>query len=74
MTEEQEKLDLAIRIALAEQHRNTRHDAIDEINKIVSVWADKYDFVLDDFRVKEITQAVMNLKQRKPELPNIPVL
>lgn len=54
------------RIILAEQHRNTRHDACDAITEIRSKWREKYDFKNSEPMLNEITGAIMNLKQRKP--------
>jgi hypothetical protein len=55
---------------LAEQHRNTRHDAIDKINEIRDRWSKTHNFSICDNMFNEITGAIMNLKQRKPETKN----
>jgi len=58
-----------IKMALCEQHHNTRHDAIEKMNEIRARWAEKYDFSNADNMLNEITGAIMNLKQREPKLP-----
>jgi len=51
---------------LAEQHRNTRHDAIDKIEEIYSDWqADPDNFDVGNC-INKIISAIMNLKQRSP--------
>lgn len=55
---------------LAEQHRNTRHDAIDKINEIRDRWSKTHNFSICDNMFNEITGAIMNLKQREPETKN----
>lgn len=55
---------------LAEQHRNTRHDAIDKINEIRDRWSKTHNFSICDNMFNEITGAIMNLKQREPEIKN----
>lgn len=54
---------------LAEQHRNTRHDAIDKINEI----SRKHNCNCPTFQQMfiEITSAIMNLKQREPDVNSI---
>lgn len=52
------------RIIKAEQHRNTRHDAIDKINEIREEWSKTHDFSMTDKMFDEIIGAIMNLKQR----------
>jgi ferritin-like metal-binding protein YciE len=53
--------------ALAEQHKNTRHDAIEKMQEIRNRWGEKYNFSMCDSMLDEITGAIMNLKQRTPE-------
>ncbi len=55
----QEQMDQA----LAEQHKNTRNDAIEKIN---SIYLD--DLCEVEYFFIKITGSIMNLKQRKPEL------
>ncbi len=57
-----------LKIKLAEQHRNTRHDAIDKMNAIRDEWVKRYDFSTAERMLDEITGAIMNLKQREPEV------
>lgn len=52
-----------INTALAEQHRNTRHDVIDEINRFFAFRTD--DITQDD--IISVAKNIQNLKQRKPE-------
>ena len=59
-----------IKSLLAEQHRNTRHDAIDKINEIRDRWSKTHNFSICDNMFNEITGAIMNLKQREPETKN----
>jgi uncharacterized protein YpuA (DUF1002 family) len=59
-----------IKSLLAEQHRNTRHDAIDKINEIRDRWSKTHNFSICDNMFNEITGAIMNLKQREPEIKN----
>ena len=56
-----------IKMALCEQHRNTRHDAVEKMNEIRARWAEKYDFASAESMFNEITGAIINLKQREPE-------
>ena len=56
-----------VKSLLAEQHRNTRHDAIDKMNEIKERWSRTHDLYLFDNIFNEITGAIMNLKQREPE-------
>lgn len=56
-----------VKSLLAEQHRNTRHDAIDKMNEIRERWSRTHDFTISDNMFNEITGAIMNLKQREPE-------
>ena len=54
-------------VELKEQHKNTRHDAVD---KLLEVRADyeKYTFsAVTDQMFERMLGAIMNLKQRKPE-------
>ena len=53
-------------IKLKEQHRNTRHDSIDEVQRINKRWDDERGIQIDQDFVNEIVGAIMNLKQRKP--------
>ena len=57
-----------LKIKFAEQHRNTRHDAIDKITEIRARWEEKgYNFSPSDNMMNEIMGAIMNLKQREPK-------
>lgn len=56
-----------VKSLLAEQHRNTRHDAIDKMNEIIERWSKTHDFSLCNNMLNEITGAIINLKQREPE-------
>lgn len=55
-----------VKSLLSEQHRNTRHDAIDKINEIRDRWSKTHNFSICDNMFNEITGAIMNLKQREP--------
>ena len=57
-----------IRILLAEQHRNTRHDACDKILEIRAKWAKTHDFSPSDMMMDEIVGSILNLKQREPQI------
>lgn len=57
-----------LRIALAEQHRNTRHDAIDKIIEIIFKRQQDLSIEIPDYIIEEITVAIMNLKQRPPRI------
>jgi hypothetical protein len=54
-----------MRRAFAEQHRNTRHDAVDLIIDIKAKWAKTHDFSPSDDMITEMIGAIMNLKQRE---------
>ncbi len=52
---------------LAEQHQNTRLDAVEKMNEIRARWATTHNFEACENMLNEITGAIMNLKQREPE-------
>lgn len=53
---------------LKEQHRNTRHDAVDKILEIRAEYADGYEFPAPaEAMVDRMIGAIMNLKQREPK-------
>lgn len=54
---------------LAEQHCNTRHDAIDVVNEISSKYQQGAMGIQQ--MIDEITSAIMNLKQREPDVNSI---
>lgn len=54
-----------MRRAFAEQHRNTRRDAVDLIIEIKAKWAKTHDFSPADDMITEMIGAIMNLKQRE---------
>ena len=58
----------AIETLLAEQHRNTRHDAIDQLNSIYNDFIENDGFDVGD-TINKIEMAIMNLKQRSPFKP-----
>jgi hypothetical protein len=52
---------------LVQQHKNTRHDAVDRMLEIRAKYSDKFTFPeAAEAMFNEMTGAVMNLKQRKP--------
>lgn len=53
------------RVLLSEQHRNTRHDAIDEINAARNRFVELH--MVPDNVWDAMTSQIMNLKQRVPE-------
>lgn len=53
---------------LSEQHRNTRHDAVDEIINISNEYSDMIDSYILSEMILKITRSVMNLKQRIPNI------
>ena len=54
--------------ALKEQHKNTRHDAVEVMAEIQDRYSDKYKFPDAAYQMcNEMIGAVMNLKQRKPK-------
>jgi hypothetical protein len=53
----------AIMLALLEQHKDTRHDAVDKILEIRERWGKTHNFSVADSMFNEITGAIMNLKQ-----------
>jgi hypothetical protein len=55
-------------LAMAEQHKNTRYDAIDKMNEIRARYAEHYDYSLAEDMLNEITGAIFNLKQRSPNI------
>lgn len=57
-----------INLALKEQHRNTRHDAVDKIMEITERWGETHSFTACEAMLNEITGAIINLKQREPDL------
>ena len=58
------KLEKERLISAAEQHRNTRHDAVEKMNEIRARWANTHNFESADNMLNEITGAIFNLKQR----------
>lgn len=62
----------AIVLALEEQHKNTRQDAIDKILEIRERWGKTHNFSMADSMLNEITGAILNLKQsdKKNDLTN----
>ena len=56
-----------IKTALAEQHRNTRHDAVEIMQQIRVRCEEKHNFSICEPMLNEITEAIMNLKQRTPK-------
>jgi hypothetical protein len=59
-------MEKELRIALSEQHRNTRHDVISVIQNTVARFEESGN-VIPQFFIDEIIKEVMNLKQRIPE-------
>lgn len=57
-----------VRLLLAEQHRNTRHDAVDEILAVRNKFDTKYKFppAANDM-INQMSGAIINLKQRSPQ-------
>lgn len=53
---------------LATQHKNTRHDAIEQLNSIYNDFIEKDGFDVGD-TINKIEKAIMNLKQRSPFKP-----
>lgn len=55
-------------IQLKEQHRNTRHDAVEAMQRVRAKYIDGYSFpqAAEDM-FNEMCGAVMNLKQREPD-------
>lgn len=58
-----------IKILLAEQHRNTRHDAVDIVLEVVNEWNKNKTYMngLPEELVSKICKEIQNLKQREPE-------
>lgn len=56
----------AVKLALKEQHQNTRHDAIEKILEITARWSVTHNLSVADNMLNEITGAILNLKQREP--------
>lgn len=57
-----------VRLLLAEQHRNTRHDAVDEILAVRNKFDTQYKFppATGDM-INQMSGAIINLKQRSPQ-------
>lgn len=56
---------------LKEQHRNTRHDAVEKLTEIRAKYADGYSFPpAAEAMFNEMCGAIMNLKQREPKNGN----
>ena len=55
----------SVEVLLAEQHRNTRHDAIEQLNSIYNDFIENDGFDVGD-TINKIEKAIMNLKQRSP--------
>jgi hypothetical protein len=55
-----------LRIALAEQHRNTRHDAIDVVQEVREKWDKTHSF--PELMFNEMVGRIMNLRQRTPDV------
>lgn len=59
-------MDADLKLKLAEQHRNTRHDAVEKVLEIREQWQKMgYDFSVADKILDQISGAIMNLKQRE---------
>ncbi len=56
------------RVILAEQHRNTRHDAIEQV---MSILIDHVGKPLTEEMINECESVIMNLKQRVPDTSNV---
>lgn len=58
-----------INTALAEQHRNTRHDAVEKMAEIQARFLENYSFPpAVENMLNEMSGAIMNLKQRSPKI------
>lgn len=54
---------------LKEQHRNTRHDAIDIIYEVLYNWESEYTRTSEiEELARDLESKIMNLKIRKPKL------